>query len=130
MAFQVFDGTLVGTCPPNGLGTFSASDRSKDDRKSCQEGIGARTTGVPHGKMEQWNTPSNSTSQPDISQNGKNKCSKSVRKCSIIEKWNNQKMSMRVIAKELGIGLATVSREIKRWNARSIPLSKMEYFSG
>ena len=53
MAFQVFDGTLVGTCPPNGLGTFSASDRSKDDRKSCQEGIGARTTGVPHGKMEQ-----------------------------------------------------------------------------
>ena len=35
-------------------------------------------------------------------------------------------MSMRAIAKSLDIGLATVSREIRKWNSQSVPLLKME----
>jgi DNA polymerase elongation subunit (family B) len=116
-----------GDPPYNAPATFDVHSSIKKDHESWKSKIGLVSGSVPNGTVEQWNTPKSGKNKRKISHIGSDCSISGCSKCSIIEKWNTHNMSMRAIAKSLGIGLATVSREIRKWNSQSVPLLKMEH---
>ena len=116
-----------GDLPYNALATFDVHSSIEQDYKSWKSKIGVVSERVANGTVEQWNPPKSGKNRRKISHNGSDCSISGCYKCSIIEKWNTQKMSMRALAKSLGIGLATVSREVRKWNSQGVPPFKMEH---